>query len=210
MSTLAELLDRLRLALRDAASAEWSDAELTEHLRHALADVNRSYAPPSEKILETTPGMRTVSLAGIAGLLTVREVLYPYNPASPVYPLESPRWRLRDANTLELLVLDPPVGDGTDCAIVVAEVALTVDGLDGATSTTLDPVEEDIVLDGACGYAVEQLALSLVGQVTVGDAPARTSALAEHRLARFRSSLAARALLPRAVADPRVVWDGEV
>jgi len=89
-------------------------------------------------------------------------------------------------------------------------VAHRIAGLDGASATTLSPAEEELLLTGAAAAAVEQLALALVGQVTVGDAPARYAALAAERRAEFARALEALRQRERVVADPRVAWDGEV
>jgi len=212
MSTLAELRERLRLALRDTAAAEWSDDELAAHLRRALHALSLARPLPHVALLETTAGLYTVSLATVPGLIAVRTVTYPCDLAAPapVPAPEAPRWRLRDATTLELLLPDPPRGDGTDDVLIEADVAHRIAGLDGAAATTLSPAEEEILLTGASAAAIEQLALSLVGQVTVGDAPARYAALAAERRAEFARALEALRQRERVVADPRVAWDGEV
>ena len=42
--TLAEFLTALKIELRDATSARWSEAQLTEHIQHAVRDIS-VYAP---------------------------------------------------------------------------------------------------------------------------------------------------------------------
>jgi hypothetical protein len=212
MPNLAALIDRLAASLRDAAHAEWSEAELTAHLRRALAEVSQAAPRRLEAVLPTVAGERTVSIAGLAGLLTVTDVLYPHDPAAPAGAPERPAWRLSPEGALTLLVDEPPRGDGSDDVALRYLARHTIDGLDGATESTLSPAAEEVLLAGAAGYAVEQAALALVGAVTVGDAAARYAAWAAERLAGYRQALAelAAADALRAPEDARVVWAGRV
>ncbi|NLD45218.1 MAG: hypothetical protein GX657_17200 [Chloroflexi bacterium] len=210
MSTLAELLPRLTAALPEPAGAAWDADQLTAALRRALAEYSRARPRRLAEALPSAAGSRLVSLAGLSGLQTVLEVHYPYDPLIPAWPPARPAWRLREAATLELLVPEAPRADGTDDVLVFYEAAHTIAGLDGAEETTLEAPGEEVLLVGAAAYAVEGLALALVGRVTVGGAAERYSAWAAGRLACYRQALAEAAALVPAIADPRVPWEGGI
>lgn len=212
MTDLAGLIDRLAGELRDAANAEWSEAELTAHLRRALGEVGAAWPRRAFGVIATVEGERSYALDELDGLVAITRIIYPYDPAAPNATVCGVPWRLSADGTLALIVEAPPKGDGADDIAVWYLARHAIEDLDGATATTLPPEAEGIVVDGAAGYAVEQLALSLVGAVTVDDAPARYAAWAAARLARYRQALVLAAANDalRAPEDARIAWGGEV
>lgn len=210
MSDLTELTARVAAALRDVTHETWSDEELTTHVRRALRGVTRARPRRLEAVIATAPGETIYSLDALEWLLAVLDVVYPHDPAAPRHPAERPPFRTLADGCLELLVDDPPAGDGTDDILLVYAAEHTIEGLDGATASTLWPQAEEAVVLGASGYAVEQLALSLVGTVTIDDAVTRYSDWAAQRVDAYRDALDGLAALSRHQGDPRVVWDEEV
>jgi len=210
MANLTELIARVAADLRDVSHETWSSDELTDHVRRAVRGVTRARPRRLETLVPTTSGATVYSLDALDDLLAVLDVIYPHDPAGGRYPAQRPAYRLLADGYLELLVDDPPTGDGSDDILVIYAAEHTLEGLDGATASTLWPQAEEAVVLGAAGYAVEQLALSLVGTVTIDDAPARYGAWAAQRLRQFYETLEELAAVGRHERDPRVTWEGEV
>src|SRR4051812_32019556 len=86
-STLAQFEARLAARLVDAANAVWSSATLDEALPSALAEYSAAVPLTAETAI-TLPGAgREIALSGVADLLSVSEVWWPYaTTSSEVWP----------------------------------------------------------------------------------------------------------------------------
>jgi len=111
---------------------------------------------------------------------------------------------------LYLEVEAPPAGDGTDDLRLFYTAPHAIQGLDGASATTLDAQGEELVVLGATAYAAMQLAQSLMGTVTVsGWTPRQFQDWATARVKAFEVGLEQvrrRAIMAQ---ESRVSWKDE-
>ena len=189
MSTLADIIDKVEADLRDTANTTWSSTDLTRAVRWALQEL--SWATPRRAVasFQAQAGQREYSLGaqGIADSLFITEVWHPYTDAEPEYPPRSVAWRLIVDDTLYLDVDCVDAGDGVR---VFYAQAHTIQDLDGATATTLNAEQEELVCLGAAGYAALQRAQEAIGQVNVtAQAPRLWRDWGQARLYEFRTRL---------------------
>jgi hypothetical protein len=167
MSTLTDLIAQVELELKDTANERWSDDELTAHIRRALGAYTSVAPQRLAATIDTAADVREYSLASLAGLMEVTDLWYPWDEDEPAYPPPRPHWSMVRDGWLLLEVDDAPTGDGTDVLRVFYTAPHTIQGLDGATASTLDQQGEQLVILGATAYAAMQRAQSLMGTVTV-------------------------------------------
>jgi len=210
MSTLTELIAQVELELKDTGNARWSDDELTAHIRRALRAYNRVDPLRLVAVLPTSVGEREYSLAGLTGLMEVTDLWYPWDEDKPTYPPPRPQWSMIGDGVLYLEVEAPPAGDGTDDLRLFYTAPHAIQGLDGASATTLDAQGEELVVLGATAYAAMQLAQSLMGTVTVsGWTPRQFQDWATARVKAFEVGLEQvrrRAIMAQ---ESRVSWKDE-
>lgn len=205
MSTLAELLARVALALDDADHVRWTTDDLTLHIRHALELINRASPRRMVATVATSAGQREVSLAALGRVLTVVDVWFPWDGSEASYPPRRAPWTLLDGQTLRLEVANPPLGDGADDIRLFYTAPHTISGLDGATLTTLDAYGEEVTALGAAGYASLQASLATADTVNLNpQAPRHWLDWATLRLRQFRQELDALRESAALVGDPRV------
>ncbi len=208
MSKLSDLLALLRQDLKDGDSAVWTDAELTQQVHRALREVSACKPRLVDATIKTAAGEYEVALSALEGLMEVVDVWYPWDPAEPRYPPLRPRgWSVVSDDTLLLDTDTRPTG-ATGCHLRVFYTApQTLQGLDGATSTTLDGEGEELVVLGAGAYAAAQRGLDSIGRVMPsGWTQRELAAWAEARLEAFGQRLE-RVRRRRVLAgDPRVAW----
>ena len=210
MSTLTELTAQVELELKDTGNARWSDAELTAHIRRAMRAYNRVDPLRLVAVLPTSEGEREYSLAGLSGLMEVTDLWYPWDEDKPTYPPPRPQWSMIGDGVLYLEVEAPPAGDGTDDLRLFYTAPHAIQGLDGASATTLDAQGEELVVLGATAYAAMQLAQSLMGTVTVsGWTPRQFQDWATARVKAFELGL--EQVRRRAVMaqESRTAWKDE-
>ena len=179
---LNTLLSRLRTDLQDASAALWSDAELTDHVSHAVREFSLAIPRERRSTLATTAGSRTIDLSSLTDLIEVVAVEWPIGKFPKVYQPFS-----YFAGALELTGPDLP--DGTTCTIYWLSPHI----LDNTTSTI--PLQlEDLILLGAGAFALLDQASQTINQVNTGgqQAGAAYRRLGDERLAEFRRQLARR------------------
>lgn len=159
MTTLSDYRVQLRLALRDAGAAVWSDAQLDEALREALAQYSRVAPERRGALLTLAADGREISLAGLAGLLEVTEVWLPYSAAAPDYPPNTRAFRRLAADTLYVEGGAPPRAGDTARVFYLARH--TIQDLDGATATTAPVIHQGALLTGAAAVATQARARQL-------------------------------------------------
>jgi len=210
MSTLTELIAQVELELKDTGNARWSDAELTAHIRRAMRAYNRVDPLRLAAVLPTSAGEREYSLASLTGLMEVTDLWYPWDEDNPTYPPPRPQWSLIGDGVLYLEVEAPPAGDGADDLRLFYTAPHAIQGLDGASATTLDAQGEQLVILGATAYAAMQFAQSLMGTVTVsGWTPRQFQDWATARVKAFEVGLEQvrrRAIMAQ---ESRVSWKDE-
>ncbi|MHB0859637.1 MAG: hypothetical protein ACYC5M_18995 [Anaerolineae bacterium] len=206
MSNLLELIAAVRGELRDPTAAHWSDEELSAHVAHALDAVNRVDPRGEDALLVGNAGQFEVSLATLDGLLEVLDVWYPWDAAQPCSPPPRPDWKVF-GDLLMLLVPEPFTGAPTEALRVFYSVPHTVEGLRGATATTLRAEGEDVLVLGASAYAALQHAQALIGTVTVtGWTPRQYADWASARMKAFDMALDSILRRKAQAQDARVRW----
>lgn len=207
MSNLAALIDRVELDLKDTANDTWSTDELTQHIRRALARYN--WVDPRGAIVEldSLADTREYSLSALTGLMEVFDVWYPYDPSDPDHPPNRPEWSEWLNGTLYLEVADAPSGASDEKIRLFYTLGHTIEDLDSASSTTLDARGEMVVVLGASAYAVQQLALDRIGEVTVsGRTPRQLHDWAAARMEVFEEALGEVRRRAMLMFEPRVPW----
>jgi hypothetical protein len=190
MSTLSEIIDRVETDLQDTTNAIWSEAELARAVRWALEQLSWVTPRRASAVLIAQEGVREYALNahGLGGILFITEVWHPYDAAESGQPARPLPWRLLDDDTLQIDTGTIYAGDGI--RILYAQVH-TIQGLDGASATTLSLEQEELVCLGAGGYAALQRALGAIGQINVhAEAPQLWREWGQQRLAEFHTRLA--------------------
>ncbi|GBD10987.1 hypothetical protein HRbin23_00637 [bacterium HR23] len=179
-------LPALRALLRqdlkdtDPGAYRWSDADLDRHLQHAVRDLSLAIPRETQAELTTTPGTRSVSLAGLPDLVRVEAVEYPVGQWPPSYVLFS-LW----GSTLTLLVDPPP--QGAEPVRIYYGRLHTLD----ATTSTIPPHLEELVVMGASAYAALEWASFATNRSNLGGPETWRHFLTwgKERLALFHRSL---------------------
>ncbi|MCW5848609.1 MAG: hypothetical protein KIT87_00720 [Anaerolineae bacterium] len=168
---LAAYRTSVRDHARDGGATVWTDAQVDTALRAALEAYSRVTARTVVTPLTLTSGDREISLASLAGLLTVRELWLPYTPSAPEDP----------PNRRYFIPLSPTtvyIADGAEpttgeIARVFYLALHTVDGLDGATATSVPAWHEQGLALGAAAYLAEARARQLTEAENVTSATRR-------------------------------------
>jgi hypothetical protein len=181
--TLPALRTRLRRDLHDEdpTNQRWTDAELDRHLLRTVQEVSLA-APREAKAALTAPGgTRTLSIAALTDRVDIEAVEYPMGRYPPSYVAYS----LWDQ---ELTLLTETVPAAGEQVLVYYGRSHLVD----ATSSTLPPALEEIVLLGAAAYAALEWANFAINRVNVGGSESWRAYLAwaQDRLAAYHKALA--------------------
>ncbi len=171
--------------LRDQDGVEWTQGELDAALGLALADVSQR-APLSlsgDVTLDT--GGREVPLDSLPGLLWVEAIWWPYEGVSR--PPNVAPFEVRDGVAGLHTVVEPAPGDMVH---VLYAGEQRIDGLDGATATTVPREWLGLLATGAAGYAALAKAAAMAREYSW---PAGSAKTMEHwgasMLERFRNRL---------------------
>jgi len=191
MTTLTMLRERLETTLQDAGHERWSSDDLDEALRRAMEEF--SLVEPHEQVTTVTLSStgREIDISSLSGCLQVSRVWWPYDAADPEYP---PRWRPFEiwGDTLYLDTDSEPAAG--DVVRLWHTSQHTLDGLDGASSTTLPADAETILIAGAAGFAAQARAAELSETLNVdAGVVQRLSDYARQQLAAFHILLTVRA-----------------
>jgi hypothetical protein len=159
MSDLAEFITRLRQTLGDPAGERYGESLLAEALRKALAGYDQ--AAPLVRIQDVifAGDGRQQALAGLGGLLSLQQVVYPYvdenSPATHAYT-----WYWLDGvAVLDLSTRAAPRAGET--ARLTFSARNTIAGLDGAAETSLPAEHDTALVEGAAAFAQMMRALSI-------------------------------------------------
>jgi hypothetical protein len=165
---LTEMIALVRKDLHDedSGSYRWKDAELTRHISRAVTELSEKIPLPVRATLPTTADSRELDISGLANRIMVEAVEYPVDASPPVYPRFS-IW----GDMLTIIGGCEP--DGSNCYVYYG----TLHTLDAAGSTV--PAKyEDLVANGACGYAAIEGAVYAINRVNAGG----TTTAADFRL----------------------------
>ena len=142
-----------------------------------------------------------------SGFLYALHVWWPYDTSEDVPALTEASWFMIDDDTIRLRGVEP---EGDYQLRVQYAARHTLNGLDSATSTTLDERAEQLVITGAGGRALLSNVRAEIDAVNVGDSEvAEWRRWAEGRLDEFAAGLneVRREKARRGVSgDARVSW----
>lgn len=166
--TLTNARADLAEALAAAVDAEtWSEALKDEAIRQALRSYNLQ-GPAYEADVSVTVAGHEQSLAGIADLLTIECVAWPWRDGLMIED-SAVHWRRIGDDTIRIDRHAPQVGD----TIRVRYRRLhTINGLDGATLTTVSDKHRTLLATGAASFAVTLRLRQISENPAVPDAAA--------------------------------------
>ena len=174
---------RLRKDLHDedSASYRWTDGELDRHVQHAVREFSLAVPLEAKTALTTTANSRDLSISGLTDLVAIEAVEYPTGQ----YPPRHVRYSIWLA-ALTLLVEAVPAG-GENVNVYWTKLQ-TID----ATSSTVPARFEDVIADGAGGYAALEWASFSTNRINAGGREVWREYLAwgQERLATFQRALA--------------------
>ena len=156
---LMEMRSRLRVDLHDedATDYRWTDDQLDRHLGKAVRELSTALPSADAATIQTESDGRTVSLATLSDLVWVDAVEYPANESPPSYV----DFNLR-GHTLTLLSEEAP---GSRQLVKVHYGRMhTLD----ATSSTIPPHLEELVLSGAAGFAAIDWSGHAINSINLG------------------------------------------
>ena len=185
MADLADLKQRVLNILGDPDGERFSDAQLEEALRQALAGCSQSQPLTQEADATLTIAGREQVLEDIGVPLYV---LHVWRPAAEPRQMVPFQYYVRGSDPVLVLGgAEPQAGDTLHLRYAMR---LTIDGLAGETETNLPEHCESILVRGAAGYAAF-LRLGHVSEVygQRNSEAAQLLALANHWLNDFRSAL---------------------
>jgi len=180
---LPTMRGRLRKDLHDedAANYRWTDGELDRHTQHAVREFSLAVPLEAKTALTTTAASRDLSIASLSDLVAIEAVEYPTGN----YPAAYVRFSIW-LSTLTLLIDSTPTGG--EAVDVFWTKLHTID----ATSSTVPARFEDMIADGAGGYAALEWASFSTNRINVGGRDVWRDYLAwgQERLAAFQRALA--------------------
>jgi hypothetical protein len=206
MTDHTDLRNRIEDHLKDSGNADWSTSEIDNALRIALHELSVSLPSRSVATVDAVDGQYEYSLSGISGLVEVVEVWYPYLSTDDTYKKAHPcKWRMLDDSTLYLEVDEDP--DATYDLRIFFDLVQLLNGLDGASSTTLNEAEKSALVIGAAGYAAVALAVDKVDTIVIGgSAPEDLRKWGWARITEFRQRVYDLAVIQDAGEDSRIGW----
>ncbi len=171
--------------LKDRAGATWAEEELDSALILALDDVSQRLPRSLSEDVILAMGGREVPLASLTGWLWVEEVWWPYEGGS--YPPNLAPFEVREETAHLHTVVEPAPGDMVH---VLYAGGHTIEGLEGATATTVPEGCRTALVLGAAGYASLSKAVEMAREYSwPNGAAVRMSDWGQGMLARFREKL---------------------
>jgi hypothetical protein len=171
MSTLAQLIDRVEVALLDATNVHFSVDTITQGLRQALREYSLVRPQEGETVLVLPAAGREIALDSITGLLEVTDVWWPYDTlaTSEVWPPNRVRgWRVWWDDAQPVLFLTRYDGEQPQADEEVRvwyTKQQTIENLDSGSVTTLPLAHEEVIVNGGAGFAAMTLAVAMINTV---------------------------------------------
>ena len=163
----------------DSENYRWTENELERHITRAVKDFSGALPYQQKAVKATTPGSRDIDISTLTERVSIEAVEYPVGNYPAIYQRFS-LWG--DILTL----LNDVVPDGSDVYIYYGKLH-TLD----SSSSTIPPVNEDLVAAGACGYAAVEWAIYAVNRVNTGglNTPEEFLTWGRKKLSYFRREL---------------------
>jgi hypothetical protein len=207
MSTLSELRDMVEQDLDDAGNSIWSAGDIDRAIKRALAEYSLVKSREAVGTIELSADGREIDLSSLSGLTRVVRVWYPYDASAPG---DAPRWVRWEkwGDTLYLAAEQEPASG--EVVRVYYHQGQTIEGLDGASETSVPSEDEEVIVLGASGYAALQKARGSVGEAGVStETPEHWLTWGQSRLEAFTAALSAVRLRELRKIDKRVPLDDE-
>jgi hypothetical protein len=132
----------------------YNQDDVDEAIRWALHRLNEVAPHQTVTSIELSAAGREVDISSIASYIDVIRVWWPYDSSDPAYP---PRWcdfQLWPGDIVYLEENDEPaIGDDVRIWYTTPH---TLNGLDSATTTTISPQDETLIVIGASGFAAQE------------------------------------------------------
>jgi hypothetical protein len=168
MSTLAEIRSRVEEMLMDVGGAIFAEGTIDEAINQALDQYNGVNPLYMETVIELPGDGREIALNGVAGLVGVLDVWWPYDSGASVetWPPNKVRgYRLWWDDNQPVLFLEirpggqPKAGDELRLWYSKRQ---TIQNLDSAATTTLLGDHESVIVLGAAGHAAMSRTADLI------------------------------------------------
>lgn len=198
---LTTLRTRVQALLTDAGTIA-PNTQIDQGARLALEEYNkaaldpRTWIQPNAVIGTFTPtaNKREQDITALTGVYDVNEVWFPYTAATPEDPPNVTDFRFYWNGTTPMLYLDGlTVPDGVLIARLFYDKLHTLDGLDGASASTFQAADDNLLCLGAAAYALVARGTEL--NETAANMAVSTpnyAALANILFEQFRAGLAPR------------------
>ena len=163
----------------DADAYRWTNDELNRHIARAVKEFSEALPLEQKATKATTAGSREIDISSLADSIMLEAVEYPVDK----FPRRYQQFSLWE-DILTLLGDELP--DGSNAYVYYGKLH-TLDG----SGSTLPARHEDLVAEGACGYAATEWAVNVVNRVNLGGTGTAGEFLkwGKERLSHFRSEL---------------------
>jgi len=163
-ATLSSLRNRVKARLQDQAALSWDNTALDEAIRTALEQYSKYNQDKVLTTIDVTNTGREIDISHIDDIIRVERIWWDYDADEPGFP---PNYRHFDVWPGSILYIDdrnePQAGDTIRIWYTRNH---TLDGLDGATDTSIPGDDEGTIVTGACHFAAHTRAVELAEQVT--------------------------------------------
>lgn len=190
MSNLSTLRDNAESDLKDASNEVWSTDEIDRGITRALREYNEKNPEIEITTLTLSADGREVDISSISGYIDVLKVWYDYDSSDPEYPPKFVDFEVWPGDILFVDYEDEP--ESGDVLRIWYTKARTIDGLAGASATTVPLQDEEAIVLGATAYCALSESIDSMGEVTVHPGDMTSFELwGYNRLKQFRSRLLA-------------------
>jgi len=157
--TLTTMIAAVRQDLHDedAANYRWTDAVLTRHIAHAVAEFSQALPLEDVATIATTPGSRDISISALTTRVIVEAVEYKVGNFPPTYQRFS-IWK--DI----LTILSDELPDGSNAKVYYGLVHTM------STTSTVPTQYDALIALGAAAFALIEWAAYAVNRVNAGGA----------------------------------------
>jgi hypothetical protein len=186
-ATLSSLRDRVEQMLEDTTNTKFSTNAIDEAITQAL-DLLTQYTPHKAiAALTLSAAGREVDLSSLT-YIDVERVWWDYDESDPTHP---PNWRDFEVWPGDILFInDPDEPASGDVVRVWYTAHHTLNGLAGASLTTLKAEHESAIVVGAAGYVALSRAIDKTEALNIdGWTHRRLKEWAEGRIAKFEGWL---------------------
>ena len=168
MTALAGIRDRIEEMLMDTGNAIWATGTIDEGIHQALDAYNGVNPLLMETVIELPGDGRKIALSGVAGLVGVLDVWWPYDSdaSEETWPPNKVRgyrlWWDDNQPVLFLEIVDGAQPQTDDEVRVWYSKQQTIQDIDSASTTTLPGDHESAIVLGAAGHAAMSRCADLI------------------------------------------------